>query len=478
MPESHTAYQASPTGWAFHNDPAFIRGLMGPIGSGKSVACCVELMRLAHEQQPSPKDGYRYSRWAIIRNTYRELLDTTIKTWFDWFPKELGVWRAQDMEFHLQVGDLRTEFLFRALDRPDDIRKLLSLELTGGWINEAREVPRAVLDMLQGRVGRYPSMRDGQGPTRNCIIMDTNPPDEDHWWYRLFEEEMPEDWSIHRQPSGLAPDAENLANLPGGRKYYDRLLAGHDQAWIDVYVHGKYGYVKDGKPVHPEFNAAVHTLAEHPALIIPKRGEAPTIFVGMDFGLTPAAAFAQQAPDGQYQFLTEVVTEDMGAAKFGKVVAQHIREEYPHCQFKIWGDPAGEDRSQADEKTPFMVLNAQGIKAIPAPTNDPILRQGAMSEGLTTLTMTGRPRVVFSPRCRILRKALGGGYKFRRLQVAGDERYLDKPDKNMYSHIAEAAQYLLVGAGEARTLIRPAVNASQFKAKPTVGRRRRRAYGS
>ena len=178
-------YLASPTCWKFHESPAFIRGLMGPIGSGKSVACCVELMKLATEQEPS-NDGIRHSRWAVIRNTYRELLDTTTKTWFDWFPKELGTWRAADMEFHMEVGDLHVEFLFRALDRPDDIRKLLSLELTGAWINEAREVPRAVLDMLQGRVGRYPSMRDGKGPTRNCIIMDTNPPDTDHWLYRLF----------------------------------------------------------------------------------------------------------------------------------------------------------------------------------------------------------------------------------------------------------------------------------------------------
>jgi hypothetical protein len=48
------------------------------------------------------------------------------------------------------------EWLFRALDRPNDVKKLLSLELTGGWINECREMPRSVVDMLQGRVGRYP----------------------------------------------------------------------------------------------------------------------------------------------------------------------------------------------------------------------------------------------------------------------------------------------------------------------------------
>ena len=466
-------YRASPTCWAFHESPAFIRGLMGPIGSGKSVACCVELMKLATEQEPS-NDGKRYSRWAIIRNTYRELLDTTTKTWFDWFPKELGTWRAGDMEFHMDVGDLNIQFLFRALDRPDDIRKLLSLELTGAWINEAREVPRAVLDMLQGRVGRYPSMRDGKCPTRNCIIMDTNPPDTDHWWYRLFEEEKPDDWELFKQPSGLRRGGENLANLPA--QYYTRLKQGHDQAWIDVYCHGQYGFVKDGKPVYPEYQDDVHCLKEHPAIFKPKAGATPLIYVGIDFGLTPAAVMSQQLPDGQYQALTELVTEDMGALKFGELLAQHLRSEYSGCEFEIWGDPAGEQRSQADEKTPFKVLKALGIPARPAPSNDPIIRRESVAKAFTTMTMTGKPRLVISPRCKQLRKAYAGGYKYRRLQVSGDDKYMDKPDKNRYSHVAEAHQYLMVGAGEGRTLIQPSVDVSRFKARPTIGRKRVKSY--
>ena len=73
------------------------------------------------------------------------------------------------------------EVLFLALDRPDDIEKLLSLELTGVWINEAREVAKAIVDGATMRVGRFPSMKDG-GPTWYGVIADTNAPDEDHWW--------------------------------------------------------------------------------------------------------------------------------------------------------------------------------------------------------------------------------------------------------------------------------------------------------
>ena len=33
------------------------------------------------------------------------------------------------------------------------------------------------------------------------------------------------------------------------------------------------------------------------------------------------------------------------------------------------------------------------------------------------------------------------------------ERYSDKPEKNMYSHIHDALQYLMLGAGEGRQLM-------------------------
>ena len=71
----------------FMKDTSFFRGLRGPVGSGKSVSCCVEILRRALEQKPS-EDGIKRSRWAVIRNTNPQLKTTTIKTWLDWFPEQ------------------------------------------------------------------------------------------------------------------------------------------------------------------------------------------------------------------------------------------------------------------------------------------------------------------------------------------------------------------------------------------------------
>jgi hypothetical protein len=116
-----------------------------------------------------------------------------MKTWFQWVPKEAGKWVDQGPPSHtIRKYDregaviFEWEVIFVALDTPADVAKLLSMELSDAWINEAREVPKAILDGLTGRVGRYPAVRDG-GCHEAQILMDTNPPDTDHWWYALAE---------------------------------------------------------------------------------------------------------------------------------------------------------------------------------------------------------------------------------------------------------------------------------------------------
>lgn len=435
-------YKPEKTPLQFHTDGDFVRAIMGPIGSGKSVACCVEIVKKASEQ--TPYNNVRKSRWAIIRNTYRELVDTTMQTWFDWFPKEIGFWRAQDLKWTLNRTlpdgtELYLEVLFRALDRPDDIKKLLSLELTGGWINECREIPKQVLDMLQGRVGRYPSKREG-GPSWFGIIADTNPPDSDHWWYKLFEESHAEGFKLFKQPSGVSPDAENIQNLPNN--YYKNMMQGKDQEWINVYVHGNYGFIADGKPVWPEYADDIHASKEE----LDKFGG--TVYIGVDFGLTPAAVFGQILPSGQLQVIDELITEDMGAVNFGKLLNEKIQRDYCGCEIEIFGDPAGEQRSQTDENTPFQILWNQGLNIWPAYTNDFTVRREVVADYMVRFTpLTHEPAFLLcSKKAKMVRKACAGGYKYKRMQVSGQERFQDKPDKGRYSHAGDALQYMFIGA--------------------------------
>lgn len=459
-----------PVADAFMRSDSFVSGIKGPIGSGKSTGCVMKLARNAQHQMVL-RDGWRRRRTAIIRNTMPELRTTTIKTWQQWFPAHIGVWRESGPPSH-HFTDHATKFdwevMFVALDRPEDIKKLLSMDLSDAWMNEARELPRAILDGLTGRVGRFPP-RDGEFMcTDPQVLMDTNAPDTDHWWYRMAEEPTAEDletmaaieaelrkenalrpgqqlYSWFAQPGGRDPDAENLQNLPPG--YYAKASANKSRDWIRVYINGDYGYVQDGKPVYPDFRDHVHVKEFEAISRLP-------LDIGLDFGLTPAAVIAQQMPNGQWRKHSEVVTEDMGIIRFAELLKGHLAQMYPGFKVRgITGDPAGDIRND-DERTTYDILKACKVVARPADTNEPTLRIEAVSKSMRGL-IDGEPAMIVHPQCRTLRKAYAGAYCFKRMAVAGREgKYRDVPDKNMYSHVSDADQYLMIGAGEGKALTR------------------------
>jgi len=417
------------------DDFSFVKALRGPVGSGKSVGCTIECFKLMQEANTN-------TRSAVIRNTFPQLRQTTLNTWLDWL-RPYGEFRYSDFTWKMKHGEFEHEVIFTALDRPGDIAKLLSLELTWAWVNEAREIEWPIIEMLTTRVGRYPPQRDG-GPTWFGILMDTNSPDDMSAWYETFEIKRPDGWTQYVQPSGRGEDAENTENLVPG--YYDRIADGKDAAWVKVYVDGEYGFIVEGRPVYPQWKDPLHAMACHKDPSLP-------LLIGIDFGLTPAACFVQRSVTGQYRVIEELVTTEMSAVEFADELGRILRSKYKDHEVEIYGDPAGEQRSQVDKRTPFQILKAASINARPAPTNDPRLRVEAVVRNLTRLTMAGDPGIVVDPRCRYLRRGMAGGYKFRRMQIVGEERYAELPEKNIYSHVCEALQYALCGAGEVRSVM-------------------------
>ena len=192
--EQDKIYIPTTTGNVAHNDDSFVRVIMGPYGSGKSTWAVTEIVKRACAV-PKWHSGRRRSRWGIVRNTSGELATTTLATWLAWF-EDLGDVRKRqkpimtyEHTFNDGHGIVELELLFIALDRPEDVRKIKSLELTGCYINELSEVPKAALAHMKGRVNRYPSKAFCQEPYWSGIIADTNPPPTDHWIYKDFEEQ-------------------------------------------------------------------------------------------------------------------------------------------------------------------------------------------------------------------------------------------------------------------------------------------------
>ena len=471
----------------YMKDNSFFRGIRGPVGSGKSVGSAVEVFRRALQQAPN-EQGIRRSRWAVVRNTGPQLKTTTIKTWLDWFPEDVYgpfLWGVP-FTHHIMVGDLDLEVIFLALDDESDVRKLLSLELTGVWANEAREMPKAIIDACTMRVGRFPSMREG-GPSWYGMIADTNAPEDDHWWpimsgeaplpeYMTPQEALmlrkPEGWKFFTQPPALveeknidgdvigyqiSDEAENRNNLTPD--YYNKIITGKKKDWIDVYCMNRLGTVSEGKVIYPEFNDQVHIAKE---ILYPAPGR--TIYVGLDFGFHPAAIFAQRFARGQWNILDEIVAEDLSPPAFAGEIKAKIRELTTDAsqEVRIFGDPAGDQRTpgREDKASSFKILKQNGVIARPVHTNDPTVRIECVKQVIDRM-VEGRPALLVSPKCVTLKKGFTSGYCRRRINAKGAPRYEDRPTKNKYSHPHDALQYLFLGAGEGKTL-----TMGQGKSKP------------
>ena len=233
------------------------------------------------------------------------------------------------------------------------------------------------------RVGRFPSMRDG-GPSWTGVIADTNAPEEDHWWPIMSGEVpipdhipkeqakmlvKPDNWEFV-QPSAMIeeknedgeikdyienPIAENKKNML--KSYYKNLIRGKTKSWIDVYVMNKLGSIQDGKPIYPMFASEVHIAKEE----IPIAANLP-VYVGLDFGLTPAATIGQKVR-GRWFIQQEIVAIDMGIVRFAEVLRQELATRFSAAsEVIIFGDPAGDFRAQTDESTPFHILRGAGLE--------------------------------------------------------------------------------------------------------------------
>lgn len=443
-------YQApGPVADAFLASDARVRAIMGPIGSAKTSTILMDIVYRAARQRPSPVDGVRYYKAAVVRDTYPNLQKTTLPSWLTWVSKDFGQFRGEvpirhAIKFQLPDGtfvDLLVEFIALGDQSVEDAMR--GWEGTHVVLDEADRLSEDVLTYVLGRVGRYPSSLHG-GPSWYGVSMAFNAPDTDNYLYRRFVETPFPNEAFFRQPSGLDPRAENRANLPA--TYYQDQMSGQPDWYIRRMIRNEWGYSRDGKPVYPEFNDSRHVASEDLAPI-----PGLPLIIGSDTGLTPGLAILQRTAFGQWRCLDELVATGMGGARFGEALNQLLAERYKGFKaITAWSDPAGNHRADSDESSWMEVMSARtGFAWRPAPgNNSPLLRIEALRAPLTRSLDDGQPGFLLSPRCKVLRKAFNSGYRLRRVAVAGGIRYEDKPEKNEFSHVMEGLQYGILGGGE------------------------------
>lgn len=455
-------YVPPPSVQEFLTSDAFISLIVGPIGSTKTSA---GIMKIAYhaKQMAAGRDGVRRSRCVWIRNTRQMLVDTSIPDFLKWFPDGMaGSMAKTDLKFTLRFDDVECEVLFRGLEDANDVRRLLSLQLSFAVMDEFREISPDIFEAVQGRLGRYPDGMmvphrpewglDSKGnPIQGCVRDDgkpnkhiwgmTNPPDLDTFW-ESFLSDPPDNAAVFFQPSGMSPEADWLQYLPSD--YYENLAVGKSDDWVDVYIHAKFGKSLAGEPVFGRsFDTERHTSARVNVLSSP-------IIIGVDAGLSPAAVIAQLDYQSRLVVHDALTSESTGALRF-------IRERLkPLIVNKFAGklvivviDPAAFQRAQTDERSVADIYKAEGFRVVPARTNAIAARIAAV-ENYLTRTVDGKPCLLIDNRsCHDLILALRSRYRYK-IDTKGVRA--DTPEKSHpWSDIADSLQYVCLHADNGAT---------------------------
>lgn len=456
-------------------DHVFVTG--NCVGNGKTVFVMHDLLFRSEGQVPDPRDGVRRSRWFVIRNTYQQLMNSTVKSWLEWFPDTVmkysphpvGLLRRPSMRNDGTTVEI--ELMFFALDKAEQERDLLGVEATGAWINEAREISEDHMAAVQSRIGRYPATREDYKPLSLGMLMDTNPPDDQSWWYRLAEVEKPVGWEFFKCPPALLriedkktgkvryepnrgqdpaiPAAENIEHLSEGFNYYLKQVAVWPDAKVRVMVCGEYGTILTGVPVYPQWNDEANLMERElePMWGLP-------IFVGTDGGFTPSAVAGQVLPNGQIAVYDELVAENISCGEF----AERFLKPWLINSFRLaegqrlmcFHDPSGLGAGKtSDGVTEIVAMQQKGIPVMPCPVmeNAVGLRLECVREAMRRRVDGGKGGLVVSRKCKTLLAGLRGRYQYRRLNTSSAEkRYADSPDKGPLSHVQDALQYMVYGA--------------------------------
>ena len=466
-----------PVAARFVRDRSFVSVINGPVGGGKTTAGFMKYVHVGCQQQRSLRDGYRYFKLCIVRDTYRQLWKSTIPSWFKRFPETEGDWVGSKdaparhrLNFDLADGSrvkFETEFLAIGDNSVEEV--LRGYEPTAFLLEEVDTLQPEVLLNAITRVGRFPDMDHG-GPSWRGIGCTLNAPTFENWTYPKFWLDLPEGWALFRQPSGLSPQAENLANLPAG--YYQQMMSGMPDWMIDRLIRNKPGISRSGKPIYPEFIDTLH-VADHK--LEPLQGL--PLLLGLDAGGSPAAVITQRLQDGQWRVYRELVAEQgTGPRRFGRMLAQLLHEEFPQWgvakpregwetpgagQFSAmpvnnairgWADPSaayGADRVSDEMDWIEMVAAELRIRIEPAPTNNPSPRWEAVRTPLSRL-IDGRPGFLLCPKgCPKIRAGFNAGYRFRKKRLVGErDSFSEEADKNEYSHPHDGLQYVMLAGGE------------------------------
>jgi hypothetical protein len=437
------AYSPIPTVAEFHQSRSRVKVLWGGLGTGKTTAGLWEYVLQCMESS-IPLDG------MVIRSSYRELRDTTLKTFMRWFG-DVARWRESDSLATIRLpsanndGSVLEHILrFRSLERPDDAKKVQSWEgafvlldeVVPAFSTSGRLCEGIPLEIVEYTNARLRHTWAGQESARYTQVLVANPPPPSHWLYEHFLNKPADE--LARRKGGVSVffvrKEENEAHLP--KDYYAFLCdAFHDPDLVRRFVEGEIVAVYSGVSVFPEARDKVHITSER----LKPFKDAPLI-LGFDYGLTPATLITQILPNGQWRWLSEVQSFNHAFDVHLDALRTHLHDHYPGYEYRCWGDPSGATPVQTDERTCVELAAKAGFEIKPG-RQDWQSRKEAIKQRLLRNSSDGGPALFVSRAgAPLAAEALTGGYRYPK--SASGEVGTRPIKSHPFSDLMDCAQYI------------------------------------
>ncbi|KQW22139.1 hypothetical protein ASC80_01710 [Afipia sp. Root123D2] len=428
--------------------------ICGPVGSGKTIAS--EKKGLVEAQRIYPgADGVRRYVLGNFRQKYDALWKAAIPSHWKLFPKDFAgaKWSGasprsarHDLFFDDKYGRIHmtTHFLAHGEDAdPEDLR---GLEFTDVQLGEIDTLPIELLTGLGRAVGREPPREIIRRTGR--IFGDLNAPDVENWTYSTFWEDLQAGYMLFQQPGGMDEGAENLQAHGGDRAYYEQIITVNRKSpwYVRRMVHAKPGITRATDLVYDKFDETLHLspVTLHPETVLP-------VVVGIDGGLTPAACYGQEMPDGQWRTLREIALERGGVEELASAMLALEARDFRGCEFRTVCDPAmlaGEDKDTSDQREQRVSKGSDrqrlaeklGREVAQAASQEPGRRWDAVRDKIGP---PGR-NYLLDPSCKGLIRGKRQTYQFRKLQGSND---LSSVKPTFDTHIADAEQYAMLECG-------------------------------
>jgi len=405
---------------------------VGGFGSGKTLAGSFKVYLLANHIPGN--------RIIVLRRTYRELMDSTYRTFMEWLPPELfaGEKKSEDIVYIRDRTGGVSEVLFRSLNKPE---KFKSIEIGAFWIDEATEATETEFQFLIGR------LRLNASRHYRPSLLTTNPCPKSHWIYKKFGPgNADKSLDLLLQTSTY----ENRDNLPPG--YIEELERTYPSDWIEMYLKGHFGITLEGVPVFPNFRGVTQIngvnvnwhIAPQPLdwdRNLPlKRGWDPG-------RVRPATVVWQISKTQQWQKLWEFLGHNQPGNIYIPLVKNLLADRFPGGAWQDYMDPQGFERSKVDDRSWYDELVHNGINPIKIPRTSPSSRADVFNRMLSETNRDSQPKILIDPMCEIGIEAYRGGY--HRAKPEFGKAISDDPIKDgYYEHIVDADGYLLVGTYE------------------------------